>query len=84
MSNKILLPEHLINFRGYLLQEEKSAATQEKYLRDVRAFLAFAGDREISKEVVLAYKSHLVERNYAVRSINSMLASINCLLEYMG
>jgi len=84
MSNKILLPEHLIDFRGYLLQEEKSAATLEKYLRDVRAFLAFAGDREISKEVVLAYKSHLVERNYAVRSINSMLASINCLLEYMG
>ena len=65
-----------------LASEEKSPATLEKYKRDVRAFLAFAGDGEITKETVIAYKKHLQE-NYAARSVNSMLASINSLFAFL-
>ena len=32
----------------------------------------------------MAYKKHLIEQNYAVNSINSMLASVNALLEFLG
>lgn len=70
-------------FANYLGREEKSTATQEKYLRDVRAFCVYAAGNEITKELVVAWKKQLVDGGYAVRSINSMLASVNSLLEYL-
>lgn len=76
--------EKIREFANYLCREEKSAATQEKYLRDVCAFFAYAADREITKELVVAWKKGLVEHGYAVRSINSMLASVNSLLDFLG
>ena len=71
-------------FADYLCREEKSAATQEKYLRDVRSFFRYLDSGEITKELVIAWKKQLVENGYAVRSINSMLASINSLLDFLG
>ena len=71
-------------FAGYLCREEKSGATREKYLRDVRSFFAYADNSEISKELVIGWKKQLVADGYAVRSINSMLASINSLLNFLG
>lgn len=71
-------------FADYLCREEKSAATQEKYLRDVRAFFRYLDSGKITKELVVAWKKQLVENGYAVRSINSMLASINSLLDFLG
>ena len=71
-------------FRKHLCREEKSGATQEKYLRDVRSFYAYAGGAEITKELVIAWKKELIAREYALRSVNSMLASINSLLTFLG
>ena len=65
-------------------EEEKSENTIEKYLRDVRAFAAYLNSSEITKEAVIAYKNKLLSENYAVRSINSMLASINNLFVFLG
>lgn len=79
LSNK-----EIQEFANYLCREEKSAATQEKYLRDVRVFCVYADDNEITKELVVAWKRHLVEQGFAVRSINSMLASVNSLLDFLG
>lgn len=73
----------LKGFEKHLTEEEKSAATIEKYMRDVRYFLSFAGDREIDKTLTIEYKSHL-EQNYAIVSANSMIAALNCYLRYMG
>ena len=36
----------------YLIRDEKSAVTVEKYLRDVRAFQAFIGETPVEKELV--------------------------------
>lgn len=44
-------------FHQYLRREEKSAATVEKYLRDVRVFCDFVGKRAVTKDVVLDYSS---------------------------
>lgn len=76
--------EQIKEFSNYLCREEKSTATQEKYLRDVQAFCVYADSNEITKERVVAWKKQLVESGYAVRSINSMLASINSLLDFLG
>jgi len=84
MKNRILTKADLKTFHSHLIREEKSLATLQKYLRDARVFLDFAGETEVSKELVMAYKQALVEREYAARSINSMLASLNSLLEFLG
>ena len=56
----------------------------EKYIRDVKAFMQFADRAEITKELVIAYKQKLIEEGYAVRSVNSILASINSLFAFLG
>ena len=83
MAERKLSPRHLMSFREYLIREEKSTATIEKYLRDTNGFLEYAADREITKELAVAYKAELQKKNYAIRSINSMLASINSLLDFL-
>ena len=70
-------------FDRYLQNEEKSELTREKYIRDVRTFLAWLGGRELSKEEVLAYKAEILKQ-YAVSSVNSMLSSLNRFLEFSG
>ena len=81
---RIITTNELTAFREHLLNEEKSTATVEKYLRDVRAFLAFAGEGEITKETAVAFKTQLQEQKYTVNSINSILAGINKLLGFLG
>ena len=56
MEKRILTQEKITAFHAYLHREEKSGATQEKYLRDIRAFRVFLEDREVSKERVLAIR----------------------------
>lgn len=73
----------LENFKQYLTSQEKSGATVEKYIRDVRVFAEFLGNSKPTRETVIAYKIHL-QNNYAARSVNSMLASINCLFEFLN
>ena len=84
MKGRILTETQIAAFAVYLKSEEKSENTVEKYIRDVRAFYAYVGETEITKETVIAYKNKLITDNYAARSINSMLASINSLLSFLG
>ena len=81
--NNMLAPD-LERFQQHLNYEEKSAVTVEKYLRDIRAFFVFLGDRKLEKAEVIQYKKLLQERGYSVRSINSMLAGIHSYLEFAG
>ena len=71
----------IASYKKYLISEEKSRATIEKYIRDITAFKAWLNDRELTKEKVLDYKIYLTE-NYAPASVNSMLSSINSFFEY--
>lgn len=70
-------------FEAYLVLQEKSRATVEKYVRDASAFAEYTGDAEITKETVIAYKEHLM-KNHAVRSVNSYLASLNSLFAFLN
>lgn len=84
MRNRIFTDKHIEAFAKWLNLEEKSNATREKYIRDIRRFKEFAADEEVSKGVAVQWKNDLMERGYAVRSINSMLASLNSLLMFLG
>ncbi len=84
MKGRILTSEAIECFKKYLREEEKSENTVQKYLRDVRAFAAYLGGAEVTKKSVIAYKNKLLCENYAVRSVNSMLASLNSLFAFLG
>lgn len=84
MEEKILTNCQIQKFSHYLVREEKSNATCEKYIRDIHGFWMFAGNSQLTKELVVAWKKKLVEQGYAVRSINSMLASVNSFLGFLG
>lgn len=84
MTEDRLTPLQIQAFARHLRLEEKSEATMEKYLRDIRAFARWLDGREISKGLSAAWKAHLVERGYAPASINAKLSALNSLLEFLG
>ena len=76
------ITEKLIkNFRNYLINEEKSDATLEKYIRDICAFFSWLCGRGVDKQIVLEYKAYLVE-NYKPASVNSAISSLNSFFTY--
>lgn len=84
MKERVLTDDKISSFAIYLKNEEKSRNTIEKYIRDVKLFFAYVKSVEITKEKVIAYKNKLICNNYAIRSVNSMLASINSLFVFLG
>ena len=83
MKGRFITAKAIAEFKEHLILEERSEITIEKYIRDVKAFSAYTQNAAITKETVIAYKKHLQE-NYAVRSVNSMLASINSLFAFLN
>ena len=79
--------EQIAKFENYLWEEEKSRATVEKYLRDIRSYLTFLNnyptDEIITKEHTMAYKEYLIKQ-YAPASANSMLTALNLFLRFIG
>lgn len=84
MSDRILTEGNILLFEQNMITEEKSNATIEKYIRDIKLFYNFADGRFVTKELVIEYKKTLIDKGYSTRSINSMLASINSLFSFLG
>ena len=74
--------EIIKSFNDYLINEEKAAATVNKYLHDVGEFHLWLGEQELSKAAVLAYKSYLCDK-YAPASVNAALSSLNSFFNFM-
>lgn len=79
---KMMNEKMICDFLKDLYVNEKSAATIRKYEHDVQCFYRFVGTKEVTKELVLEYKVYL-EKEYAVTSANSMLASLNSFFHFM-
>ena len=80
MSHTIL--DQLSDYADWLIQEERSAATAEKYLRSLRRFALWLNDRPLCKTNVLAWRAHLQEKGYAPGTINTMLAALHSYFRF--
>ena len=49
------------NFKIHLINEEKSSATVEKYLRDVKAMVLWLEGRTPTKALIVEYKNKLID-----------------------
>ena len=76
-----ILFDQIKEYKTHLINEEKSRATIEKYVRDIEVFCEWLSGRELTKELALEYKAELIE-NYAPTSVNSILASLNGFFAY--
>lgn len=83
MEGRVITAKMIAEFKEHLILEERSVATIQMYIRYVKAFMVYAQNSTITKEFVIAYKKYLQE-NYEVRSVNSMLASINSFFSFFG
>ncbi len=72
------------NFRIYLIEEEKSTLTVQKYIRDITKLFAYLSyGKTLTKQQIIKYKEELM-KSYTSASINSMLAAINCFFTFIN
>lgn len=84
MSTGVITTETIEDYEKYLFKEERSRATIEKYIRDIRKFFAFLSeDKCVNKEVMISFKNQLVQ-TYKISSANSILVAVNNFLSYSG
>lgn len=74
--------ELILSFKNYLIEEEKSENTIEKYIRDITFFMAWLCGQEVTKILALEYKKELCEK-YAPASVNAAISSLNSFFAYM-
>ena len=99
-KNVKITKEMLETYRDYLQDEERSGATVEKYLRDVKAFVGYLDGREnrgaddddgrmvdrgrTLDKEVIREYKNYLKDRYKITSANSMLAAINSFLVFLG
>ena len=83
MKKRSVTNQTINSFKNYLIENEKATATIEKYMHDIRLFAEYVKDNPLDKPLILGYKAFL-EKNYAVRSANSMLAALNSYFRFLG
>ena len=74
--------ELIESFKNYLIEEEKSENTVEKYIRDITFFKVWLCGREVTKILALEYKKELCEK-YAPASVNAAISSLNSFFSFM-
>lgn len=84
MREHTLTQKDIQSFETQLRQGEYAAGTVEKYLRDVRNFRTWLGERTVTKAALVEWREHLLKSGYAPVTINSMLVAVNCFLKAIG
>ena len=81
---QVITEKQLEHFQQHLLAQEHSAATVEKYLRDVRAFVVWLRGAPLSKNAVSKWKEHLLAARNSPATVNAKLAALGAFLTCQG
>ena len=84
MEKRIITTEQIVSFGQFLREDERSEATVEKYLREVRLFAAFLSGSEVTKAGVAEWKAHLLEGNYSPTTVNGKLSALDRFFVFLG
>ena len=83
-TNIYSLTTDLINkYVHYLEDQERSAATIQKYTHDLRELMIYAGEAPLTKALMISWKNHLAEI-YALSTANTMIAAVNGFFVFMN
>ena len=78
-----LTEKRLREFQTYLIREERSPGSIEKYMRDVYNFAAFLKGRPVTRELAAEWRDSLLATR-TPRTVNAMLAAVNALFRFAG
>lgn len=84
MEDYCLTQEIVSAFAMKLRREERSAATIEKYLREIGEFTAWAGGREVTRETAAEWREELLRLGLAPATVNAKLSALNGLFRFLG
>lgn len=84
MEDFKLTVERIAAYGRYLKQEERTPATLEKYLRNVRAFARWLDGAGVTKEAVTGWKERLLAERRAPSTVNAALSALNGLFRFLG
>ena len=83
MEEKTLTPALIERYAAHLRERERSAATVQKYIRDLEALRVWLDGATLTKEALLEWRTRLTE-NHAPASVNATLAAVNGFLAFLG
>ena len=84
MKKRGISAEELDSFCQHLRGEERSAATIEKYRRDVAQFAAWLGENQLEKEAGVRWKAHLLAQGCEPSTVNGKLTALDRFLHFLG
>lgn len=84
MTNRTLTDASIRSYAARLREEERAAATTDKYVHDARAFLAWLRGRPVTKETAAQWKAQLLARGCAPATVNAKLSALNGLFRFLG
>ena len=76
--------ERITEYLKALENEERAAATIEKYRRALLNFAAFLSGAAVTQEMIRLWKDDLRARNYVPSTINACLAALNGFFRFCG
>ena len=84
LTDRFITKQTMDRFYEYLIEEERSSGTIEKYIRDVRLLQSWLGSDPVTKENAARWKQELLQSGRAPSTVNSMLAAANTYFHFMG
>ena len=84
MKKRGISAEELDSFCQHLRGEERSAATIEKYRRDVAQFAAWLGENQLEKGAGVRWKAHLLAQGCEPSTVNGKLTALDRFLHFLG
>lgn len=84
LTDKFITKQTMDRFYEYLIEEERSSGTIEKYIRDVRLLQSWLRSAPVTKENASRWKQELLQSGRAPSTVNSMLAAANTYFRFMG
>jgi site-specific recombinase XerD len=70
-------------YRKYLTEQEKSEATIEKYVHEIKELLDYMGNRLLSRDLLIEYRE-LLDGKYLPQTVNGKLNAVNSYLKFVN
>ena len=80
-KNFIITEKNISEYADYLRNEERAAATIEKYVRNIKMFECSLNGANITKQSALEWRNELLETHTA-KTVNSAIAALNGFFDF--
>ena len=82
-KEKAITADHIRRYLTHLQEQERSAATIQKYGHDLNALTSWLDGQPLTKATLIVWKEELTAV-HAPTTVNSILAAVNGFLAFMG